>query len=241
MTLIRRRFIARFGILAAVFVVSMQPQPAVSQGRTLDRAVFLVSRGSDVIGREELRLHSGQLSETGTGFEGAGFTVSVTAYYPSSRSYASATSIVHLSPDSLPSGARLDLDGSGQPNAFVDFTARRITVRNRTSAGESAGQYPRPGRVLLVDESLLSMLALLPGTTPGSITLFYPRTGRMSSVQLADHGSETTVVSDVEHVLRHLSVESRDLEWHLWYDSRGRLLKLEIPADGLTAVRTESD
>lgn len=228
-------------VLVAAFASAVQLQPISAQGRVLDRAVFLVSRGSDLIGREEYRLHKGQLSEVGATMVSTGFTVSVTAYYPSSRSYASATSIVHLSQDSLPSGARLDLDGSGQPNAFVDFTARRITVRNRTAAGESAGQYPRPERVLLADESLMSMLAVLPGTTPGPMALFYPRTGRMSRVQLADHGAESTLVSDDERVLRHLSIEARDLEWHLWYDSRGRLVKLEIPTDGLTAIRTESN
>ena len=228
-------------MLAAALVIASLPQPAESQSRVLDRAVFVVSRGSDIIGREEFRLHLGQLSEFGASLTSTGFTVSVSAYYPSSRSYASATSLVHLNRDSLPSDARLDLDGSGQPNAFVDFTSRRITVRNRTSAGESAGQYPRPDRVLLVDDSLLSMLAMLPGTIPGPLTLFYPRTGRMMRVQLADHGTEATMLTDGERQLKHLIVESNDLSWHLWYDSQGRLMKLEIPADGLTAIRTTSN
>jgi hypothetical protein len=221
-----------------LFALTAQPQPAASQGRLLDGATLLVTRGSNIVGREEFQLRQGQLSEANTVMTGVGYTVSATAFYPSSRSYASASSMIRFGADSQPTGAQMDLDGSGQPNAFVDFTARRITVRNRTSAGESAGQYPRPGRILLMDESLLSVFALLPGTTPGSVTLFYPRTGRTNQASLTDLGTEATTIDSDERELRHLTLGSADRVWHLWYDSRGRLIKIEVPTDDLTATRS---
>ncbi len=229
-----------FGLttLAIFLVLCTQPHPVVSQARLLDSAVLLVSRGSDVIGREEFTLHRGQRSESGTGYFGTGYTVSATAYYPSSRSYASAAFIISFRPDSQPSSARLDLDGSGQPNTYVDFTARRITVRNRTSTGESAGQYPNSDRVLLLDDGIVSLCALLPGIAPGNVTLFYPRTGRTTRVPLADHGIEVTMIGDDQRDLRHIVLGSGTRLWHLWYDSHGHLMKVEIPADDLTAVRS---
>jgi hypothetical protein len=225
-------------MLAVFLGMTAQPQPVASQDRLLDRAILLVSRGANVIGREEFTLHRGQPSETGAGFLGTGYTVSAAAYYPSSRSYASAASIVQFSSDSQPSSARLDLDGSGQPTTFVDFTVRRITVRNRTSAGESAGQYPRSERVLLVDDSFLSVFILLPGAASGSVTLFYPRTGRSSQAPLEDHGTEATMVANDERQLKHFTLGAGALLRHLWYDSRGRLIKIEIPSDDLTAIRS---
>ncbi len=223
--------------LAVLVGLSAQPQSVASQGRLMDTAILLVSHGSTVIGREEFTLHRGQLSESGTGFSSNGYTVSATAYYPPSRSYASATSVIGFRSDSQPASARMDLDGSGQPNTFVDFTARRITVRNRTSAGESAGQYPHPDRVLLIDDSILSLFALLPGSEPGSVTLFYPRNGRSSRAALEFHGIERTTVEADERQLKHFTLGAGDHLRHLWYDSRGQLIKIEIPSDDLIAVR----
>jgi hypothetical protein len=134
----------------------------------------------------------------------------------------------------------LDLEGSGQPTTFVDFTARRITVRHRTSAGESAGQYPRADRILLIDDSILSLLALLPGTATGSVTLFYPRTGRRYRVPLSDNGIESTAVDGDDRQLRHVTLDTEDQIKHLWYDNRGRLIKIEIPSENTIATRTSS-
>ncbi len=238
MTLIRLRCALRITALAVFLGLSAVPRPVVSQGRLVDTAILQVSRGSTLIGREEFTLHRGQLSESGIGFLSSGYTLSATAYYPSSRSYASAASIISFSSDSQPTSARMDLNGSGQTNTFIDFTARRITVRNRTSSGESAGQYPHLDRVLLIDDSNLSWFALLPGSDPGLVTLFYPKTGRSSQVSLEDHGIEQTIVENDERQLKHVTLGFGDGVRHLWFDAGGRLIKIEIPSDDLTAVRT---
>jgi hypothetical protein len=132
----------------------------------------------------------------------------------------------------------MDLEGGGQPNVFVDFTARRITVRTRTSAGESASQYPRSARLLVVDDALFAIFALLPGKAPGTLTLFYPRNGRRHQARLEDLGTETTRVEGGERQLRHWALGSGDLLRHFWYDSLGRLMKIEMPSAHLTATRS---
>ncbi len=135
----------------------------------------------------------------------------------------------------------MNLTGGRQPNVFVDFTARRITVRNRTTAGESAGQYPRATRMLVVDESLLSAFALLPGAAPGTITLFYPNTGRSVRAPLEYHGTETTQFAGSNRRFNHWTLGSGDLIRHLWFDSGGRLMKIEVPAAELTGTRVLRD
>ena len=238
MTLIRLPYASRTASLVLLAGLSSLAQPALSQARELDSGVLVVSRGSEVIGREEFTLHRGQLSEAGAGFVGAGFTVSATAYYPSSRSYASAASVITFGADSQPAGARMDLEGNGQTTTFVDFTARRITVRHRTSAGESAGQYPRSGRMLLIDDSILCLLTLLPGANSGPVTLFYPRSGQTIRAPLEDLGVELTTVNGDERQLQHVTLGTDDQIRHIWYDSRGHLIKVEIPAQNLIAVRS---
>ncbi len=223
---------------AVLLGLTVQPSDAVPQRRLIDSASFVVSRGSAEIGREELRIHQGRPSEAGGGHMGTGYSVSTTAYYPSNRSYATAASMVQFDSDSQPSSAWMELEGGGQPNVFVDLTARRITVRTRTSAGESASQYPRSARLLVVDDSLLAVFAALPGRAPGTVTLFYPRTGRRSQASLKDLGTETTLFEGSERQLRHWTLGSGDLLRHLWYDSLGRLMKIEMPSADLTATRS---
>lgn len=223
---------------AVLLGLSFLPRGAVPQTPLIDTAVLVVSRGSNVIGREEFSIHRGLQSEVGAAFVGAGFTVSASAYYPSSRSYASTSSLVTFRADSQPTGAQMDLDGSGQPNTFVDFTARRVTVRNRTSRGESAGQYPRSDRMLLLDESILSLFALLPGAHGGTVTLFYPRTGLSSRETLADLGIERTTIDGDERQLRHFTIGSEERIRHIWFDSRGHLIKIEVPSADLVAIRS---
>ena len=92
--------------------------------------------------------------------------------------------------------------------------------------------------MLLIDDSLVSLLALLPGVEPGSITLFYPRSGRTRRATLDNQGVERTEVNGDERQLRHITLSTGDHVRHLWYDSRGRLIKVEIPFDGLTAIRS---
>lgn len=231
----------RIILTAASVGLSVQSLAASPQGRLLDRAVVVVSRGSVEIGREEFDIHEGRWSESGGGHVGTGYTMSTTAYYPAHRSYATAASVVQFDADSQPSSAWMDLEGSGRPTMFVDLTARRITVRIRTSAGESASQFPRSERLLVVDGSLLSNFALLPGTKPGSVTLFYPRTGRSYRAMLEDLGTDTTTVAGNVQRLRHWTLGSEDRLHHLWYDSVGRLMKVEVPSARLAAARMPSD
>jgi hypothetical protein len=238
MNQVRRRCTSQLLQLLALAGLTVQPVAAAPQGRLLDKAVFVISRGSAEIGREELSVHQGRPSESGGGFVGTGYSVSTAAYYPAHRSYATAASVVQFDSDSQPSSARMDLEGSGQPNVFVDFTARRITVRTRTSAGESASQFPRSPRLLVVDDSLLAVFAVLPGQAPGAVTLFYPRTGRRHQAPLEDLGTEATLFEGGERQLRHWTLGSGELLRHLWYDSLGRLMKIEMPSERLTAIRS---
>lgn len=238
MNQVRRRCTSQILQLLALAGLAAQPVAAAPQGRVLDQAVFVISRGSSEIGREELSIHQGRPSEAGGGFIGTGYSVSTAAYYPAHRSYATAASVVQFDSDSQPSSAWMDLEGGGQPNVFVDFTARRITVRTRTAAGESASQFPRSARLLVVDDSLLSVFALLPGQDPGAVTLFYPRTGRRHQAPLEDLGTEPTQFEGDERQFRHWTIGSGEQLRHLWYDSLGRLMKIEMPAARLTAIRS---
>jgi hypothetical protein len=92
-------------------------------------------------------------------------------------------------------------------------------------------------RALVLDEFLLSPLALLPGKHEGQLTVFDARAGSRELVQLNDRGIRSVEVRGVERELRHLTLEAGPAVRHLWFDDSGSLVKVEIPQSGITAVR----
>ena len=227
--------LARIPLLAFVSVMHVSAPTAAAQGSLLDSAVFVITRGSTVVGREQFTLRSGRPSGSG-----GGFTVSVTAHYPPDSPYPTAASVIEFGADSQPISARIDLDRDDRPSVLVAFAPRRITIRTVTPSGESVRQLQGFARTLVLDEFLLSSFAFLPGRADGTVALVNPRAGQRVVVPLTDRGMDRTAVQGADRVLRHLSLGSGRDARHLWYDGEGRLIKLTVPAANVTAVRTPS-
>lgn len=208
------------------------PASSAAQGPVRDRAAFVVTRGNDVIGREEYTLRQGRQSGGGRGF-----TLTVNAHYPPDRTSPIVISTIEFGADSQPATARIDLDTGERPSIFVAMSARRVTVRTVTPRGESAKQFPAAERTILLDEFMLSPLVMLPGTEEGNIRILAPRTDQMNLARLRDRGTEPVEVRGLERQLRHITLESDTEIRHLWYDDSWQLVKVELPQSGTTAVR----
>lgn len=228
----RRRHVSS-RLLAAVIGIPLVTDPVSIQGRILDRAVFIIRRGSEVVGREEFVIRQGRASG-----QRDGFTISARAYHPDDRSTPIMVSTIQCGPDSQPTAARLDLDTEDRASVFVSIGSRRITVREVTPNGESARQFPAVDRTLLLDELLISPYALLPSRSEGSLTTFTPRSGAKEVVDLVDFGREVTTVRNASISLRHLTLGTGSGATHLWYDELGRLVKVSMGSLRLTATRS---
>jgi hypothetical protein len=214
-------------------LLAMTP-PIMAQGRLVDQGIFEISRGSEIVGREEFTIRAGRQQSPGVGF-----TLTVQSYYPADRARPVLVSVVEYGADSLPNVARIDGDTGDRPSVLVLFEPRRITVRQVTPGAESARQYPATARALLSDELLVCLHTLLPSNTDGTVSLIDPRTGNQEALELTDMGRVRTLVNGTEMTLRHRSLGSNERARHLWYDADGRLIKIEIIAAGVVAFRTQ--
>ncbi|MFQ5704023.1 MAG: hypothetical protein ACE5HT_08380 [Gemmatimonadales bacterium] len=202
-----------------------------AQGRILDRGQFLIYRGADVVGREEFVVTKGR---TGSG---QGYTIAAASFYPPDSPTPVAVAALEAGPDSQPSAARIDLNSGRNPSVLVVFGPRRITVRTVTPEGESARQYPAAGRIIVLDDLVISGYLIPPGLEEGLVTFFRPRTSERIAARLSNAGRDRTMVERRGWVLTHFTLESSGETRHLWFDERGRLIKLEAPATNLTALR----
>lgn len=202
-----------------------------AQGGILDQGQFLIYRGSDIVGREEFVVRRGRATS------GSGYSIASAAFHPQHDLTPSATWGLELGPDSQPTVARIDVNRGDSPSVLVRFEPRRITVRTVTPSGESARQFPAAGRALVLDELFVSGYLIPPGLAEGTIILFRPRTSLLQVATLKDDGMQQTLVGGRNRSLTRLTLESATGIQHVWFDGRGRLIKIEIPSEDLTAVR----
>lgn len=203
------------------------------QGSVIDAGAFVITRGADVVGREEFTIRHGRTESSD------GYTISATATYPPRPSRVTLAAVTEVGADSLPTAVQFDVLGDGQRRVYARFGARRVTVRSVRPGGESAREFPAAGRQLVVDDSVFGLYAILPGRGPGPLDLIAPRQERRREARLSDLGTDRTVVSGVARMLRHFVLEAEGETRHLWFDE-GRLMKVDLPAVGLTAQRVDS-
>lgn len=225
------RYPGKYPVLAILALAVAIPGASTAQGVVLDRAAFVVSRGGEVVGREEFTLRRGHRSGA------AGYTLTVNAFYPAERPAAVLVATIEFSSDSQPATARMDLDTGDRPSVLVALSPRVTTVRTLTPRGESARQLPGLVHPVLLDEFLLTPLMALSSRREGQLTLFYARTGRRIIVQQRPAGMGSVTVRGVERELHHVTLGSDTETHHLWYDSSGALVKVETPGNSVSAVR----
>lgn len=229
------KYLASLVLAAVAALIPPAVGPAVVQGAVLDRATFVITRGSEVVGREEYVLRRGRQSG------GPGFTLTANSYYPADRSAAILASTLEFGLDTMLAAARLDLDSEDRPSTLISFSPRRVTIRTVTPHGESARQFPATDRTLVLDEFLIATFAILPGGSEGELTLIDARAGQRNVATLNDHGVEMTDVRGIERSLRHVTLSTGAELRHLWYDDQGRLIKFDFPSTVLAAVRLPKD
>lgn len=210
-------------------LVSLSGADAVV-AQTVDAGTFVILRGEDIVGLEafELRRVVGA---------GAGFTLTTSATYPPTQPDHTLRAVLQIGADSSVLSARFDFENTIRQFVLVDVGARRVTVRIGMPNGESTREYPSGARNLLAQDSLFALYALLPGLTPGTVRLLWPRDGRRAGGELVVYGREPTQLGPNQRGLVHMSLGSGPSVRHLWFDDSGRLIKVTIPALGLTAIR----
>ncbi len=202
---------------------------AAPQGPIVDAGTFVISRSGAVVGREEFTVRRGR----STGWDG--YTITSTVAYPPASPSVTLSPVVELGPDSIPVQVQFDVFGDGQSRVYARFGPRRVTLRVVRPGGESARELPATGREIVADDSVFALYTIPPPS--GAQQAVAPRSGARLPAAVLDRGTERTTLQGVARELRHLVLRLGSQERHLWYDQKGRLMKVEVPALGLIAER----
>jgi hypothetical protein len=122
------------------------------------------------------------------------------------------------------------------------FTGNRASARITAAAGENMREYLVADGAVLVDEGVAHQyyfVARRAGRTGATVPIIVPRASRQVDANLTVVGTENVTVAGTSVPATHYVVAPAGAATaHVWTDSRGRVLKVEIPSRKYLAIRT---
>lgn len=226
----------RFLLFAAAFL-ALIPARALSQNVSVDENVFRIFLNGDAVGREEFSIRQiGPLGQRRIILHG-----SVQLDLPDGR--------LNLVPAMDAQGGSLGIStyqikasGTEATDIFVTVSGNRFLARTVSSAGEQLREFRAgPGSVLL-DEGVVHhhylLNPFLEAEAAVSLTVLIPRQGRQERMTLTLVGEEEIRVGGVlVPDARRFHLGGGEHPRDIWFDNQGRILRLEIPSQGILAER----
>lgn len=203
----------------------------------LDEGMLVVREDTVELARESFRLAHGRLARGGIGW-----TLATTIRYDHARPVVVLSPILEVTADTLPATLQYDVADPRQPVRILGELGRgRFTVRSVARATDRAREFPTGGRPVVLDDSVFALYlfaAWRAAAEPAPLTAIFARGLRRETVQIQDHGPAATTLNGDPATLRHIGITGgANGVVHLWLDSAGRLMKVEIPSRRITAER----
>ncbi len=123
----------------------------------------------------------------------------------------------------------------------MSAAARRFTAYSSASGEESVREYPLlAGRTLILEPGLLHQFFFLPlAGHDGRVNVLQPGAAHTASVVLTSKGLDNITVGRRPVTANRYSVTGLSADCDFWTDPQGRLLRVDIPSQGLSATREE--
>ncbi len=203
--------------------------PPALAAQSPDAATFLLRQGREEVGREAFRMLQGR----GRGLPGT--TLAVTAEYPGRHPTVSLVGLLSRTPEGALTAFQLERAQRGDTTRILgEVAAGRLTVRIVHGDTEAARQYPAgPDLVILADSvhALFAQVGPLATDAGRRLSGLFPLTGRRVTL---------TATSGAPGASGERIVEvSGDVTARATFDAAGRLIRVSLPATGVTAVRAD--
>lgn len=225
---------------AALTVALALPQGSV-QGQTarLDEGSFTIAVNGQRVGREQFSLQRVATNDGGT------------LEVRSESAIGDTRTAVRLEVDSAGTPVRYSVEARRGAEESLRLGGQRVRGRFATLArsvtGEAAREYLlRPGAVVVEDDGIIQYALLVRGrrlTEGAGITLpsLTPTANSQGAVRVVlEAEQDVVVVAGARRLARRYRIVTASGEARLvWADADGLLLRLNIPARGLDAVRDD--
>jgi hypothetical protein len=223
-------------MLLTLVGVSVSTTSALAQAGFEDEGAFEILVNGRPVGTEQFSIR-----QTGVG---AGAEFIATGRVQVSL----ATGTLDLAPRLRASGLQADpvayevSVGGDAPRRIVGTVGSgRFSARIVTATGEQLREYVASSGATVLDEGVAHHYYFLARRTrSGRIPILIPRENRQVMAEVIDRGEQSMNIRGSQVILYHLVVRPNGgEERHVWVDTLGRVIRVEIPDRNYVALRTE--
>lgn len=217
--------------------LGLAPSSSLGQNISVDESAFRIYMNGEAVGREEFSIR-----QTGPRAQQRHILYgNVELELPQG--------VVTLSPAMDASGNplavsdyQIKVSGAETTDIFIRVSGKRFLARSVSEEGEQLREFRAgPGSVLLDDGIVHHHFLLSPfleSQETVSLMVFIPRAEAQQRMTLSLVGEEEVRVGGVlVPGARRFHLEGGDYSRDIWFDEQGRILRLEIPSQGLVAER----
>jgi hypothetical protein len=215
----------------ALFALPAAAALAQARGRTIDEGTFIVTRAGSPIRAEAFKITRADDD-----------LIQATAQVSTGEDRISSSLIADSVGTPVQYMFLIKNHGAMTLDVRAMARGRRLSVRSADSrSNESMKDLPiTPGQCVVLDADLLHQLYFVPlGHRSGELQIIDPRDARAESAMLTGRGLEPVEIGGRSVTATHYSLSSASARRDFWVDAAGRLLKVELPALGVVAMREE--
>lgn len=226
-------------MFAAMAAVTISATGLAAQTTTLDEGSFRISIGGKEVGTETFSIR-----QNGTG-EGAVIIAVGRVVLDADQGPQELSSELQVGGRSLrPAAYEVRVQGSDAERITGRVVGGRFSAQIISPAGESMREYLAGDGAVLADDGVAHHYYFLARRLQGSsarIPMIIPRQSRQVIAQVKVTGTEEISVGGTTIETRRISITpGASQERIVWVDPEGRVVRMEIPASGFVAVRTNT-
>lgn len=220
--------------LTATLASGLPVRGLVAQVAVVDEGSFTITRAGAPAGREEFSIRS---------TPGIGGTTLLKAQATVALDGRRIAPALGTDGAGNPASYQLEVRANGElvERLSGQISRGRMSVRTQSATGASAREYVVPAGAVVLDDEVFHQyhFLALQAAGGGRVAMIDPRRGAQGVLRVTAHEDDRVSVAGREVRATRLEIAGPGGERRVWVDEARRVLRVEIPATRLVAVRDE--
>ncbi|MEQ1857497.1 MAG: hypothetical protein ABL963_13645 [Longimicrobiales bacterium] len=221
--------------LVALGAALLVPRSALAQGVIVDQGQFTVSIRGVSVGHEDFSIRRAGLGREDAIFANATVTLSRDGATQEIRPLLRA-----MPPEGIAIEYQVEVAGLDAIELGLRLTGRRYVANIHSDLGEEQREFPAEAETRVLEADVAHLYYFLRDATAGSVTpVLVPRERSRLDLTAGNHVEDELHVGTTNVGARRVEFTDGDDRRIVWFDRLGRVLRVEIPATGYVAERTD--
>lgn len=209
--------------------------PAAAQGVVVDQGQFEITIDGRVVGTEDFVIRRAGLGRENAVFANGVVTLDMDGLRQEIRPLLSATP-----PEGIAAGYQVKVTGPGEMELRLNKAGRRYVARITSEIGDEEREFPARATTHILERGVAHHYYFLRDLREGrSAHVLEPRSRQQLNLVAGPRVDEEIQVGRNIVQARRVEFSEVDDVRTVWYDRQGRVLRVEVPATGFMAERTD--